>query len=48
MEQMAQTAQPPLGLHLVLGDQMPEMGRNILAMMKAGIIEPAELIARAH
>jgi len=47
MAQMAQTGPPPLGLHLLLGEKMSEMGKNILAMMKEGLIEPVELFARA-
>jgi hypothetical protein len=47
MAQRAQTVPPPLGLHLLLGEKMPEMGKNTLAMMKEGLIEPVELFARA-
>ena len=44
---MAQTAPPALGLHLLLGDKMPQMAKNILAMMQEGLLEPVELFARA-
>ena len=44
---MAQTAPPALGLHLLLGDKMPQMANNILAMMQEGLLEPVELFARA-
>lgn len=32
---------------MLLGEKMPEMGKNTLAMMKEGLIEPVELFARA-
>ena len=44
---MAQTAPPALGLHLLLGDKMPQMANNILAMMQEGLLESVELFARA-
>jgi ubiquinone/menaquinone biosynthesis C-methylase UbiE len=47
MARMAQTAPPALGLHLLLGDKMPQMAKNILAMMQEGLLEPVELFARA-
>jgi ubiquinone/menaquinone biosynthesis C-methylase UbiE len=47
MARMAQTAPPALGLHLLLGDEMPQMAKNILAMMQEGLLEPVELFARA-
>ena len=47
MARMAQTAPPALGLHLLLGDKMPQMANNILAMMQEGLLEPVELFARA-
>lgn len=48
MARMAQTGPPPLGLHLVLGDNMREMAKNTLSMMQEGLIEPIELFARAE
>jgi ubiquinone/menaquinone biosynthesis C-methylase UbiE len=48
MARMAQTAPPALGLHLLLGDKMPQMAKNILAMMQEGLLEPVELFACAE
>ena len=47
MARMAQGGPPALGLHLLMGEQAPTMARNMLAMMKEGILEPVELFARA-
>jgi ubiquinone/menaquinone biosynthesis C-methylase UbiE len=47
MARMAQSGPPALGLHLLMGEQAPVMARNMLAMMKDGILEPVELFARA-
>jgi ubiquinone/menaquinone biosynthesis C-methylase UbiE len=44
---MAQGGPPALGLHLLMGEKAPIMIRNILAMMKEGVLEPVELSARA-
>lgn len=44
---MAQGGPPALGLHLLIGEKAPIMVRNILAMMKEGVLEPLELYARA-
>jgi MPBQ/MSBQ methyltransferase len=44
---MAQGGPPALGLHLLMGEKAPVMIRNILAMMKEGVLEPVELHARA-
>ena len=46
MARMAQGGPPALGLHLLMGEKAPIMIRNILAMMKEGILEPVELHAR--
>lgn len=43
----AQNGQPALALHLLMGDLAPVMIKNVLAMMKQGILEPVELYARA-
>lgn len=43
----AQHGQPALALHLLMGHQAPVMIKNVLAMMKQGVLEPAELFARA-
>jgi ubiquinone/menaquinone biosynthesis C-methylase UbiE len=48
MTRMAQTATPALGLHLLLGEKMPQMAKNMLAMMQEGLLEPVELFARAE
>ncbi|HET9318681.1 MAG TPA: class I SAM-dependent methyltransferase [Bryobacteraceae bacterium] len=47
MARMAQSGPPALGLHLLMGEQAPTMARNMLAMMKEGILEPVELFSRA-
>jgi ubiquinone/menaquinone biosynthesis C-methylase UbiE len=43
----AQSGQPTLGLHLLMGDLAPVMIKNVLTMMKQGVLEPVELYARA-
>jgi ubiquinone/menaquinone biosynthesis C-methylase UbiE len=47
MARMAQGGPPALGLHLLMGEKAPMMTRNILAMMKEGVLEPVEIYARA-
>ena len=47
MARMEQGGPPALGLHLRMGEKAPTMIRNVLAMMKEGILEPVELYARA-
>lgn len=42
----AQDGQPALALHLLMGELAPVMIKNILAMMKQGVLEPVELYAR--
>ena len=44
---MAQGGPPALGLHLLMGEKTPIMIKNILAMMKEGVLEPVEIYARA-
>lgn len=43
----AQDGQPALSLHLLMGDRAPLMIKNVLTMMKQGVLEPVELFARA-
>jgi ubiquinone/menaquinone biosynthesis C-methylase UbiE len=43
----ARNGQPALALHLLMGDLAPVMIKNILAMMKQGVLAPVELYARA-
>ena len=43
----AQNGQPALALHLLMGNLAPVMIKNVLAMMKQGVLEPMELFARA-
>jgi ubiquinone/menaquinone biosynthesis C-methylase UbiE len=43
----AQNGPPALALHLLMGDLAPVMIKNVLAMMKQGVLEPVELYARA-
>lgn len=47
MERLAQGGPPVLGLHLLMGDKTPLMLRNVLAMMREGLLEPVELCAKA-
>jgi SAM-dependent methyltransferase len=47
MARMAQGGPPALGLHLLMGEKTPMMIKNILAMMKEGVLEPVEIYARA-
>jgi MPBQ/MSBQ methyltransferase len=47
MARMAQGGPPALGLHLLMGEKASIMIRNVLAMMKEGVLEPVELYARA-
>ena len=47
MARMAESGPPAIGLHLLLGDKAPIMARNMLAMMKSGLLEPVELFAQA-
>lgn len=41
----AQKTQPALGLQLLMGDLAPVMMKNILAMMKQGLLEPVEVLS---
>ena len=43
----AQNGQPALALHLLMGDLAPVMIKNVLVMMKQGVLAPVELCARA-
>lgn len=43
----AQEGQPALALHLLMGNLAPLMLKNVLLMMKQGVLEPTELFARA-
>lgn len=47
MARTAQSEQPALGLHLLMGELAPVMLKNVFAMMKQGVLEPVELFARA-
>lgn len=47
MARMAQGERSALGLQLLIGEQTPLMMRNMLAMMKQGVLEPVEIYARA-
>ena len=42
-----QGERPALGLHLLMGERAPVMIKNVLAMMKQGVLEPVEIYARA-
>jgi hypothetical protein len=43
---MAKNGPPVLGLQLLMGENTPLMVKNVLAMMKEGLVEPVELVAR--
>lgn len=43
----AQNGLPALALHLLMGDLAPVMIKNVLVMMKQGVLEPIELHAQA-
>jgi MPBQ/MSBQ methyltransferase len=45
---MAQGGPPALGLHLLMGEKTPLLLRNVLTMMKEGVISPVEIYARAE
>jgi MPBQ/MSBQ methyltransferase len=47
MARMAQGGPPALGLQLLMGEKAPIMIKNVLDMMKEGVLEPVELYARA-
>lgn len=47
MARAAQDGPPALALHLLMGDLAPVMLKNVLVMMKQGVLEPVELYARA-
>jgi hypothetical protein len=36
---------PPLGLHVLMGDNAKEKASNVLSMIKDGLLAPVELIA---
>jgi hypothetical protein len=44
---MQQGGPPALGLHLLMGEKTPLMIKNVLVMMKEGVLEPVEIFARA-
>jgi SAM-dependent methyltransferase len=44
---IAQGGPPALGLHLLMGEKTPMMIKNILTLMKEGVLEPVEIYARA-
>jgi ubiquinone/menaquinone biosynthesis C-methylase UbiE len=45
--QIAQGGTPVIGLQLLIGDKTPLMMKNMLSMMREGLLEPVELYARA-
>jgi ubiquinone/menaquinone biosynthesis C-methylase UbiE len=47
IERAAQSGQPTLSLHLLMGELAPVMIKNVLTMMKQGVLGPVELYARA-
>ena len=47
MARAAQDGQPVLALHLLMGNLAPVMLKNVLVMMKQGVLEPVEFFASA-
>ena len=47
MPRIAHGGPPTLGLQLLMGEKMPLMMGNMLAMMKEGVLEPTEIHSRA-
>jgi len=47
MALITQGGPPALGLHVLMGEKTPIMIKNVLAVMKEGVLEPVELYARA-
>jgi ubiquinone/menaquinone biosynthesis C-methylase UbiE len=45
--QVAAGGPPPLGLHLIMGPEMPKRFGNLRAALEAGIVAPIEMIARS-
>jgi MPBQ/MSBQ methyltransferase len=41
---LAQGGPPALGVHLLMGEKAPVMVKNVLAAMKAGVLEPVEIV----
>ncbi len=46
MQEMAKAGPPVVGLQLLMGEKTPVMVGNLLGMMKEGLLEPVELVAR--
>lgn len=40
-------AQPPLGLHVIMGQDAPARMRNMVAAVTAGVVAPIELVCEA-
>ena len=40
-------AQPPLGLHVIMGQDAPTKMRNMVAAVTAGVVAPIELVCEA-
>lgn len=47
MARVAQSGPPALGLHLLMGEKTPVLLRNVLTMMKQGVLTATEVYARA-
>jgi SAM-dependent methyltransferase len=43
---MAESGPPPLGLHILMGEDAPAKVRNMIAGLEAGVIAPTEMICR--
>lgn len=47
MARLAESGPPALGLHLLMGEKTPVLLRNVLTMMKQGLLTAIEVYARA-
>jgi ubiquinone/menaquinone biosynthesis C-methylase UbiE len=45
--QMAQSGPSPLGLHILMGPDMPQKLANLSTLLERGVIAPVEIVARA-
>ena len=48
MARIGESGPPALGLHLLMGEKTPLMLKNVLTMMREGVLAPVEFYARAE
>jgi ubiquinone/menaquinone biosynthesis C-methylase UbiE len=46
MARVAESGPPPLGLHILMGEDAPAKVRNVVAGLESGVIAPIEMICR--